>query len=134
MVLTLVPISQTFTSPRIREYTSRIAPSWELSRSAGAKEGNGMSKIDTAAFEKRVEGEGYTVVRRELGPAEGLDDHTHDFDAWGLVTAGEFRVTVDGKTTVYGAGDEFKLEAGCLHAEAAGPSGAALTAGRRMKS
>ncbi len=92
-----------------------------------------MSKIDTAAFEKRVAGEGYTVVRRELGPAEGLGDHTHDFDAWGMVTGGEFHITVNGETTVYGVGDEFKLEAGCLHSERPGPAGATYLAGRRMK-
>ncbi|RVU38280.1 cupin domain-containing protein [Hwanghaeella grinnelliae] len=92
-----------------------------------------MTNIDTAAFEDRVTSQGYVTVARKLGPSEGLDDHTHDFDAWGLVTSGEFHVTVDGETTIYGAGDEFKLAAGCVHSECAGPSGVTFLAGRRSK-
>jgi quercetin dioxygenase-like cupin family protein len=92
-----------------------------------------MGYIDTDKFEKRATSEGYAVSPREVGPSEGLDDHTHDFDAWGLITAGEFHITVDGKTTVYATGDEFKLPAGCLHSEKAGPTGASFLAGRRMK-
>lgn len=93
-----------------------------------------MARIETDEFQKRVEGQGYAVVPREVGPSEGLDDHTHDFDAWGLVTAGEFHITVDGNTTVYRPGEEFKLPAGCLHAERAGPAGASFLAGRRHTS
>lgn len=92
-----------------------------------------MAGIDTAAFEKRVQAEGYKIVQRSLGPAEGLGDHSHEFDAWGLITEGEFRITVDGKETIYSVGDEFQLPAGCQHSERAGPAGAALVAGRRMK-
>lgn len=92
-----------------------------------------MTQIDTAAFEERVEAEGYSVVPRELGAGEGLGEHAHEFDAWGLVTAGEFHITVDGNKSVYRPGEEFKLPAGCLHSERAGPEGAAFIAGRRMK-
>lgn len=92
-----------------------------------------MTTADTSAFEKRVEAQGYAVVPRNLGPSEGLDDHSHDFDAWGLITEGEFHITVDGTTTVYRAGDEFQLPAGRIHSEKAGPAGVTFIAGRRTK-
>jgi quercetin dioxygenase-like cupin family protein len=91
-----------------------------------------MTNTGMAEFEARVGAEGYKVVPRELGPNQGLGDHTHDFDAWGLVTSGEFHITIDGKTTVYGTGDEFKLPAGCLHSEKSGPAGVTFLAGRRQ--
>ncbi len=93
-----------------------------------------MAIIDTDSFERRVAAEGYVTVARELGSAERLDDHSHDFDAWGLITSGEFNITVDGETKIYRAGDEFKLAAGCVHSECAGPSGVTFVAGRRSKS
>lgn len=92
-----------------------------------------MTIIDTASFEKRATAEGYVIVERDLGPSLTVDEHSHEFDAWGLVTAGEFHITLDGSTTVYRTGEEFKLEAGCLHSEMTGPNGATYLAGRREK-
>ena len=85
---------------------------------------------DAAAFEATLAAEGYTVVKRSLAPAEGLDGHAHDWAAWGLVTEGVFRITVDGETTDYGAGRQFRLEPGCTHSEVAGPDGCSLVVGR----
>lgn len=89
-----------------------------------------MNITDTSAFEARVAAEGYAIVKRSIGASEGLDDHDHDYDVWGLVTEGEFRITVDGETRRYPAGTEFRLAAGCSHSEQAGPAGASLVVGR----
>ena len=90
-----------------------------------------MASIDTSAFEARVAEQGYEVFRRTLGPSEGLGDHAHDYDVWGLVISGEFRITVEGTTTRYREGEEFLLEAGCAHSESAGTQGCSFLVGRR---
>ena len=92
-----------------------------------------MSITDTSDFEAKVSAQGYAIVRKTLGPSEGLGDHAHDYDAWGLVTAGEFRITVDGETKSYREGEEFRLGAGCGHSESAGPAGVSFVVGRLMR-
>lgn len=90
-----------------------------------------MAITDTAAFEAKAAAQGYKIFRRTLGPSEGLGDHTHDYDVWGLVTSGEFRITENGTTRVYPEGAEFRLEAGCAHSESAGSQGCSFVVGRR---
>ncbi len=87
--------------------------------------------VETKAFESRLAQEGFTVVNRELAPGEGADDHAHDFEAWGLVTAGAFHITCAGESRRYGPGDEFRVAAGTPHSERAGEAGAAFVVGRR---
>lgn len=89
---------------------------------------------DTSAFEKKVSSQGYDIiVRRDLPPLEGLDDHAHDYDVWGLITKGEFRITMNDETRSYREGDEFQLDAACPHSESAGEGGASLVIGRRTR-
>ena len=90
-----------------------------------------MVIADTSAFEAKVTAEGYEVFRKTLGPEEGLGDHAHDYDVWGLVTAGEFRISCGGSTRSYRAGEEFLLAAESEHSEAAGPEGCSFVVGRR---
>ncbi len=92
-----------------------------------------MDTSDTSAFEASLSARGYSVVKRRIGPSEGLGDHAHDYDVWGLVTDGVFSISVDGDTRHYAAGEEFRLEAGCVHTEEAGPDGAALVVGRLLR-
>ena len=92
-----------------------------------------MSLHDTAEFEAKVKEQGYVTVRKSLGPGEGLGEHAHEFDVWGLVTQGEFSITVEGQTASYKEGEEFQLDAGCLHSEQAGPQGASFVSGRRTR-
>ena len=92
-----------------------------------------MAIIDASEFEARVAGQGYEVFRRTLGPSEGLGGHAHDYDVWGLVISGEFRITVKGTTKSYQEGEEFLLEAGCAHSESAGTEGCSFVVGRRTK-
>ena len=92
-----------------------------------------MAITDTSDFEAKVLEQGYDVFRRTLEPSEGLGDHAHDYDVWGFVTAGEFSITVEGTTKSYSEGEEFLLEAGCEHSEAAGPEGCTFVVGRRAR-
>jgi quercetin dioxygenase-like cupin family protein len=97
-----------------------------------------MTVSDTSAFEEKVASKGYTVVRKTLEPSEGSGDHAHDYhvhdyDVWGLVIEGEFRITVDGETKSYREGEEFELAAGCDHTESTGPQGATFVVGRRQR-
>jgi len=60
-----------------------------------------------------------------------LGDHDHPFDVRGLVTAGEFTVTIDGDSRRYGPGDQFAVVAGRVHSEVVGPEGVTFLVGRR---
>ena len=92
-----------------------------------------MAITDTSAFEAKVAAQDYDVFRRTLGPSEGLGEHAHDYDVWGYVTSGEFRITVQGTTKIYREGEEFLLETGCAHSESAGPEGCTFVVGRRTE-
>lgn len=69
------------------------------------------------------------MVQREVGYR--LDAHQHSFDACALITAGEFTLLVDGVARRYAAGDVFRLPAGTVHGESAGPQGVNYLSGRR---
>ena len=69
------------------------------------------------------------VIDRPIGYAMG--EHQHPFDACALITAGDITLEVDGVSTCYRAGEVFRLAAGTLHHEAAGPQGVSFLSGRR---
>ena len=68
-------------------------------------------------------------VHREAGYQ--LAGHQHSFDACALITAGEITLVVDGVASRYGVGDVFRLAAGMMHLESAGPQGVTYLSGRR---
>ncbi|WP_165982141.1 cupin domain-containing protein [Dankookia rubra] len=87
---------------------------------------------DEAAFEAALRADGFQeVVRRAASPGQSLPDHDHGWDVRGLVLAGRFTVSAEGKVQDCGPGEVFTLAAGCRHTEAAGPDGAELLVGRR---
>jgi len=69
-------------------------------------------------------------VEREA--AYALADHSHPFDACALITSGDITLVVDGVATTYQTGEIFRLSAGVLHEESAGPQGVSYRVGRRM--
>ena len=71
-----------------------------------------------------------TTVDRAAGYA--LGEHQHPFDACALITAGDITLVVDGAARKYAVGEVFRLPAGVVHLESAGPSGVSYTVGRRM--
>ena len=90
-----------------------------------------MTAIDTKAFEAAAVADGYEVSTKSMDPSMVLDDHTHDFAARLMVTAGEIAVTVEGKEFRCGAGDQFSLDANRVHSEVVGPDGVTFVVGRK---
>ncbi len=85
-------------------------------------------------FEASVLAEGYSaVVHVDRAADYSLGDHQHTFDACALITAGEFIITMDGISRSYKVGEIFRLPAGTLHQESAGPQGTSYIAGRRER-
>ena len=83
-------------------------------------------------FEASVLTQGYSpVVHVDRAADSSLGDHQHTFDACALITAGEFFISVDGVRRSYKVGDIFRLPAGTVHQENAGPQGASYIVGRR---
>ena len=86
-------------------------------------------------FETSVLAEGYdAVVPVDRAVGYSLTDHKHTFDACALITKGEFTITVDGRSHCYRVGEIFRLPAGTVHEESAGPQGASYLSGRRERS
>ena len=84
-------------------------------------------------FETGLKAERYdeiTTVDRAVGYA--LGEHQHPFDACALITAGDITLVVDGTARNYAAGDIFRLPAGVVHQENAGPDGVSYLVGRRL--
>ncbi|MBL8702758.1 MAG: cupin domain-containing protein [Alphaproteobacteria bacterium] len=88
--------------------------------------------VDKAAFEARLRQEGYEeILLREWEPDRIVPEHTHPFDAHVLVLEGDMTLTLGGSARTCRPGDVFTVPAGTPHAEAYGPKGARLLAGRR---
>lgn len=89
---------------------------------------------DAARFEAQLKAQGYPEVRvNQYQPNHHNGEHSHPFDVHALVLEGEITLTVGGKATRYGVGDEFKMAAGCRHVEDIGPQGVRYIVGRRPK-
>ena len=88
--------------------------------------------MDSHEFEAGLKAEHYdeiTTVDRAVGYA--LGEHQHPFDACALITAGDITLVVDGIARKYAMGDVFRLPAGIVHLESAGPAGVSYLVGRR---
>jgi quercetin dioxygenase-like cupin family protein len=88
--------------------------------------------MNIQAFQDELKADGFdepVVVDRAVGYAMG--EHQHPFDACALITAGEITLVVDGVSCHYRVGEVFRLPAGTLHLEAAGPQGVSFLSGRR---
>lgn len=93
-----------------------------------------MTALNFESFREQKLSEGYDqVLVRNWEPNHANDAHTHPFDTDALVVEGEFALTVDGKTTVYRAGDRFSLAREVVHAEKYGPQGATFWAARKER-
>jgi quercetin dioxygenase-like cupin family protein len=90
--------------------------------------------MNAADFATVLRAEGFAeAIARRLPAGTAVPEHTHDFAAKVLVTAGAFTLIRDGAaTTTYRPGDMFTVPAGCPHAEQIGPEGAEYLAGRRQ--
>ena len=88
--------------------------------------------MNTQAFHDELTANGFdkaVAVDRPVGYA--MEEHQHPFDACALITAGDITLVVDGVASRYRVGDIFRLPAGTLHLEAAGPQGVSFLSGRK---
>jgi len=88
--------------------------------------------MDASAFEARLRAEGYAeiVTNTVAGPKE-TPVHTHPFDAFAMIVAGEMSVVCGEDVQACRVGDTFRLEAGQEHLERYGAQGATYLVGRR---
>ena len=89
------------------------------------------SQMDTIAFRKSLEADGYTVIERDVSANSSLDEHDHAWAVKAMVTAGSFYVNTKDLRKTYTAGEVFSLEANEQHTEGAGDEGASLLIGRK---
>ena len=83
-------------------------------------------------FRAQALAEGYEEpLLREWAPATVLETHTHPFDAWAVVVAGEMVLTTAADHRILHAGDVFRLSRDTPHEERYGPQGAAYWVARR---
>ena len=90
--------------------------------------------MDTTPFEAALVQDGYRDIEtKALLGTYRAGAHSHAFDVRALVLAGEITLTWNGATRSFATGDVFTMDAGCPHAEAAGPEGVRYLVGRRPR-
>jgi quercetin dioxygenase-like cupin family protein len=90
--------------------------------------------MDRASFEARLRAEGFPEIRENgLEAGRHNAEHSHPFDVLALVLEGDITLTVQGVARTYRTGDEFSMQAGCLHVEDAGAQGVRYLVGRRPR-
>ena len=90
--------------------------------------------MDTTGFEAALVKDGYKDIEtKALRSDYRAREHSHPFDVRALVLAGEITLTWNGAARSFAAGDVFTMDAGCVHAEAAGPDGVRYLVGRRPR-
>lgn len=88
--------------------------------------------MNQSEFERKLREQGYSDPRTiEYQPNSTSDMHAHDFSCLVLVVSGEFTLAKENGSEKYSPGDTCFLEAGTLHAEQAGASGARIVLGTK---
>ena len=72
--------------------------------------------LSEAALRRKLEQRGYRVSRYVYPPGTVFPDHTHEVDKMDAVVSGRFRMRMEGKTVVLGAGDCLAVPRGVVHA------------------
>jgi len=87
-------------------------------------------KLTAEGFESDLRREGFEVIHGGQKPCFAEELHAHDFDARIMVLSGEITVTRDNQATVFRAGDNCEIPAGCMHTTLVGPEGVAYIVGK----
>jgi quercetin dioxygenase-like cupin family protein len=64
----------------------------------------------------RLPAEGCEVLFASYPARTSIPAHRHDTNNVGLITVGELRLTVGGRTTIHGVGEWYRIPAGVEHA------------------
>ena len=88
--------------------------------------------MNTQEFHDELKANGFDAAVAIDRPTDYvMGEHQHPFDACAMITAGDITLVVGGVSTRYVIGDVFRLAAGTVHHEAAGPQGVSYLSGRR---
>ena len=88
--------------------------------------------MNTETFTAEAKAAGYAeFYEREFNAAPMDGEHTHDFDARVMVTAGAITLTIEGERKVYQPGDWCEVLAGTVHEEEVGTGGVTLYVAKR---
>ena len=81
-------------------------------------------------FRELLQEKGYGEVKvKDFAPNFYDPRHTHELSIMGMVLSGEFTLEWEEGATTYASGDMCEFDAGTLHAERTGESGATLILG-----
>ena len=88
--------------------------------------------MDLAQLEKQLHSEGFrrTYVWEDA-PNRSYGDHTHPVETAHIILEGEMTLTMDGRSTTYGAGERCDVLAGTVHAARMGPAGCRYLIGEK---
>ena len=88
--------------------------------------------MDTVAFEAKLKADGFREIEtKQYEPRPANGEHGHHFAVRGLILAGGFTITLDGRERTYRTGEIFEVDADRMHCEAVPPEGAQILVGRR---
>ncbi len=69
----------------------------------------------SAAREVLASGSGLEVTRLDYRVEDGTTPHLHDCEQAGWVASGRFRLTLDGRVSLHGAGSAYVVPARSIH-------------------
>lgn len=72
-------------------------------------------EMNESNMRRRLEEEGYAVVRYVYPPGTYFPDHTHGYDKKDAVLSGRFRIQAQGHEFVLGPGDMIAVPARTIH-------------------
>ncbi len=88
--------------------------------------------MNEAQFRQQLQEQGYSEAQSlEFEPNLVSDMHTHDFSTFAFVLSGEFTLVTEDGSVTHQPGETCKLEAGTLHSEQTGASGATILIGKK---
>lgn len=91
-----------------------------------------MKSINISELEKRLHSEGFAhTYIWEDGPGRRYPDHTHPAETAHIILEGEMTLTMDGRSTIYRAGERCDVPAGLEHAARIGPTGCRYLIGEK---
>jgi mannose-6-phosphate isomerase-like protein (cupin superfamily) len=87
---------------------------------------------DIKLLERRLQSEGFlhTYVWQD-GPNVSYSDHTHVQETAHVILEGEMKLTHDGVTRTYAAGERCDVPAGAVHSALMGPRGCRYLIGEK---
>ena len=90
------------------------------------------SRGDEQKLAKQLESEGFShTYVWEDGPNAHYPDHTHPVGTAHVILSGEMKLTMNGDSKTYRAGDRCDVPAGAVHSARMGPKGCRYLIGEK---